>query len=298
MEEKTSVLQCPECGNNNIIADFENGEYICRGCGLVIGKIYSMGPEWRAFDKEQKEKKTRGSPTNYMTPETFDTSFRYSDKDVRGKHLTKEKKEMFYRLRKLKIRKNLSLMVGLSEIDKIGYRLKLPKLTIETASSIFKEIIKRKLLQGKKIEAVASACLYFACRQTETPRTLKEISETSGFNKKYIGREYRFIVKKMGYKPPAPQNYFNYVSKITAALNFSLETERLTYKIFDAAKRTGLTKGKTPLSWVGASAYMASILCEKKITQNEIAKTIKLTPVTLRNRYKELSKELFYIIKL
>ena len=105
MEEKTlttRIGKCPECGNENIIKDYESGEYVCGGCGLVIGKIYDRGPEWRAFDEEQKEKRPRtGAPLTYTIHDKgLSTIIDSSDQDVYGKPLGTEQKEVFHRLRK------------------------------------------------------------------------------------------------------------------------------------------------------------------------------------------------------
>ena len=59
--------KCPECGSEKLINDHERGEIVCGACGLVIDdSIMDMGPEWRAFDHEQRDKRTRvGAPITY-----------------------------------------------------------------------------------------------------------------------------------------------------------------------------------------------------------------------------------------
>ena len=58
---------CPECGSNHIVMDYEVAEMVCRNCGLVISKeITDKGPEWRAFNKEQVDKRRRvGDPVTF-----------------------------------------------------------------------------------------------------------------------------------------------------------------------------------------------------------------------------------------
>lgn len=65
---KMSKKKCPECGGTKLIRDYEKGELICGSCGLIIAdNIQDAGPEWRAFDAEQKEKRARGgAPIKYM----------------------------------------------------------------------------------------------------------------------------------------------------------------------------------------------------------------------------------------
>ena len=65
---KQSKIQfCPECGSTRLMRDYENAEIVCMDCGVVIAaKIADRGPEWRAFDDEQRAKRTRvGAPITY-----------------------------------------------------------------------------------------------------------------------------------------------------------------------------------------------------------------------------------------
>ena len=52
------------CGSKHIVTDYKRGEVICRDCGFVLSDVvFDFGPEWRAFDEEQMNKRTRtGSP--------------------------------------------------------------------------------------------------------------------------------------------------------------------------------------------------------------------------------------------
>ena len=67
VSEVERETKCPECGSTNLIGDHERAEIVCGDCGLVIDdNIVDMGPEWRAFDHEQRDKRTRvGAPITY-----------------------------------------------------------------------------------------------------------------------------------------------------------------------------------------------------------------------------------------
>jgi transcription initiation factor TFIIB len=62
-----SKLHCPECSEKRFIKDYENAEIVCINCGFVVQeKIEDTGPEWRAFDGEQRAKRTRvGAPSTF-----------------------------------------------------------------------------------------------------------------------------------------------------------------------------------------------------------------------------------------
>ncbi|MEM1742085.1 MAG: sigma factor-like helix-turn-helix DNA-binding protein, partial [Desulfurococcaceae archaeon] len=52
------------------------------------------------------------------------------------------------------------------------------------------------------------------------------------------------------------------------------------------------TAGKDPAGLAAAAVYIASLELGEKRTQKEVAQVAGVTEVTVRNRYKELVKEL------
>ena len=62
------IEKCPECGSMHLVRDYDRGELVCEDCGLVLDdQFIDQGPEWRAFDSEQGEKRARtGAPTPRM----------------------------------------------------------------------------------------------------------------------------------------------------------------------------------------------------------------------------------------
>ena len=60
-------LVCPECGSAELIRDYDAAEIVCAACGCVIQeKLMDTRPEWRAFDDEQRAKRTRvGAPLTF-----------------------------------------------------------------------------------------------------------------------------------------------------------------------------------------------------------------------------------------
>ena len=55
------LTECPECDSEHIVRDYKRGEVTCRNCGLVVDdQVIDQGPEWRAFDSEQNERRARG----------------------------------------------------------------------------------------------------------------------------------------------------------------------------------------------------------------------------------------------
>jgi transcription initiation factor TFIIB len=300
------IQRCPECGGARLMRDYENAEIVCMECGFVIAtKIADQGPEWRAFDNEQREKRARaGAPLTYTIHDKgLSTVIDWHDKDVYGKKLAPDQKAQIYRLRKWQRRIRVSdaternLAFALSEITKVANNLSLPKSIFETASVIYRKAVKERLIRGRSIQGISAAAVYIACRQCGLVRTLEEISSASNISKKEVGRSYRFLVKELDYFIP-PTKPSQYVSKFSNQLTMQGKVEEIATKILKAARELKLTSGRGPTGIAAAASYIASVFTGERKTQREIAEIAQVTEVTIRNRYKELCERLLFIMSL
>ncbi len=300
------VQQCPECGSTRLMRDYDCAEIVCMDCGFVIAtKLADRGPEWRAFDKEQRAKRARvGAPLTYTIHDKgLSTMIDWHDRDIYGRKLAPGQKAQIYRLRKWQRRIRVSdaternLAFALSEISKIANNLNLPKNIIETASVIYRKAVKEHLIRGRSIQGVTAAAIYVSCRQCGLARTLDEIAEASSIDKKEVGRSYRFLVRELDYFIP-PVRPGQYVSKFSNQLTMQGKAEEIAHKILVMARELRLTSGRGPTGIAAAASYIASVLMGERKTQREIAEIAQVTEVTIRNRYKELVERLMFITTL
>lgn len=300
------VRQCSECGSTRLMRDYECAEIVCMDCGFVVAaKIADRGPEWRAFDAEQRAKRARvGAPLTFTIHDKgLSTMIDWHDRDIYGRKLSPGQKAQIYRLRKWQRRIRVSdaternLAFALSEISKIANSLSLPKNILETASVIYRKAVKERLIRGRSIQGVTAAAIYVACRQCGLARTLDEVAQASNINKKEVGRSYRFLVKELDYFIP-PLKPSQYVTKFSNQLTMQGKVEEIAHKILSAAKELRLTSGRGPTGIAAAASYIASVLTGERKTQREIAEIAQVTEVTIRNRYKELVERLQIIISL
>jgi transcription initiation factor TFIIB len=294
------IMACPECGSDRLIKDYERAEIICMNCGLVLNeRMVDDGPEWRAFDMEQLDKRARvGAPSTYTIHDKgLSTMIDWRNQDIFGKNLTPRKRAQIYRLRKWQRRirisdaKERNLAVALSELDRMSSHLSLPRNVREVAAMIYRKAVDKRLIRGRSIEGVCAAALYAACRQCRVPRTLEEIAGIAKVNKKEIGRNYRYIARKLNINIP-PTDPVDYISRFISDLQLSGLVQKRAIEILRRAVSFGLTSGRGPMGLAAASIYIASLLLNERRTQREIAETARVTEVTVRNRYKELIDKL------
>jgi len=75
-------------------------------------------------------------------------------------------------------------------------------------------------------------------------------------------------------------------------LKLNPDTQSKAVQILEKAQRAELTSGRGPTGIAAASLYVAALINNEKRTQREVADVAGVTEVTIRNRYKELIKEL------
>jgi transcription initiation factor TFIIB len=291
-DEKTA---CPECGGR-LETDTEHGEVVCGDCGLVVEEdSIDRGPEWRAFDSNERDNKSRvGAPTTKMMHDKgLSTNIGWQDKDAYGNSLSSRQRQKMQRLRTWNERfrtrdsKERNLKQALGEIDRMSSALGLPENVRETASVIYRRALAENLLPGRSIEGVATASVYAAARQAGVPRSLDELSVVSRVDRMELTRTYRYIVRELNLEI-APADPESYIPRFASDLDLSDEVERRARDLVEDGREAGLLSGKSPVGLAAAAVYAAALLCNEKVTQSEVSEVASISEVTIRNRYKEL----------
>jgi len=289
------VKKCPECGGINLFWNKDKGEVICKDCGLVVEeKMIDFGQEWREFDSDQADKRRRtGAPMTYTQ---FDQGLGTEvGKKADLYKLGGKSKNKFFRLRKWQYRISTAiernLKLALAELKRVSSYLKLPKSVEEESARIYTLAVQRGLVRGRSMESVVAGSLYAACRRHDVPRTLDELGEASGIEKKEIGRTYRFITRELGITI-LPSNPADYIARFASSLRLDAETQSRAIEILEKAQTAELTSGRGPTGIAAAALYVSALIHGKKRTQREVADVAGVTEVTIRNRYKELLDKL------
>ncbi|KKK40528.1 hypothetical protein LCGC14_0729220 [marine sediment metagenome] len=278
---------CPEC-NGKVISLHEKGERVCEQCGLVINErivdISHSGK--RAFTKQEKESRERtGSPISILLPD-MGLSTIIDKSNIKNPDLKRAAK---WNSRMTWDKRNM--LIATTELKRIGSNLTLPTHVKKTAIRLYIEAFKRKLLRGRSINGMVAACLYFACRERKIPRTLQEILDQTTISAKNVRRCYRTLIRELNLKVPSTDP-ISLIPRFIADLELDFEAENATIKIINIFTSKFSTSGKDPKGLCAGALYLVCKMRDKKISQKEIANLVGVTEVTLRSRFKELTKTL------
>lgn len=291
--------KCPECGaEGEIVSDQRSGQAICACCGVVIDALLlDLGPEWRAYDYFEEQDRSRGgSPLTLLQPDLgIKTQISRSQKDGKGRKLSSSRRHVFNRLSNVDNHTNSAairnLRIALRELKRLRSQMELPDRTAQAASRLYRECLKKNLIRGRSIDGMIAASLYLACRKTKIPLTLKDIAINANVSSKELGRCVRIIILKLQTKPDSGRHEA-LIHRLGEELTLSMPTRMAAVKIVKRTREKGITVGKNPMSIAAACLYIAGVKTGERRTQQQIARVARTTPVTIRNRFKEIVRVL------
>jgi transcription initiation factor TFIIB len=296
----TAGYVCSACSSNNVYIDHTRGEVICSNCGLVLSdRSIDMGPEWRAFTADEQNARQRvGGPTDWSKfDQGLTTIIGRQNVDASGRKLTSTRRAQIHRLRKWQIRTKVhssdkrNLAVAMTELHRISSQLSIPYSIRETSAVIYRKALRKRLTRGRTILGMIAASLYLACRVHKVPRPLEEIVDHIHITRKELSLCVRLILRYLNLKIPF-SNPVEFVHRFGSELKLAGEAKKTAIDILQKAREERLTIGKDPKGMAAAAIYVASILTGQRRTQLEIARTARVTEVTVRNRYKEMVDKL------
>jgi transcription initiation factor TFIIB len=273
-----------------LITDSNTGEIMCSLCGQVLSdKISEISSDTTIHSNEDYLSKSR---TGAKSTLAFDdmglsTLIQKVDKDSTGKSLSVDNKRTFYRLRmwdrnsKAKSR-NRNMQKAFMILEGLKAKLALSDVTVEQTAYIYRKVLAKKICRGRSIPIILSAVLYAACRFTNTPRTIQDISTAVNLKKSSVHKIYRLLVRELDLSVES-YNPVSFISRIIAYIGASEKTKRDAIDILTRADAMMITAGKNPMAIAATVVYLSAIKNNENVTQTKIAKASNISSVTIRN---------------
>jgi transcription initiation factor TFIIB len=276
---------CREHPDANLIEDYRAGDMICSACGLVVGdRVVDVGSEWRTFSNEKSNadpSRVGGSENPLLNGTDLTTMIGRGTGDA----AFDESGQAKYQNRRQMSSSDRALINAFKEINNMADRINLPKTIVDRANLLFKQVHDGKTLKGRSNDAIASACLYIACRQEGVPRTFKEICAISKVSKKEIGRCFKLILKALETSVDLITTG-DFMSRFCSNLGLPSSVQRAATHIARKAVELDIVPGRSPISVAAAAIYMASQASVDKKSQKEIGDIAGVADVTIRQSYK------------
>jgi transcription initiation factor TFIIB len=293
-----AATTCSTCSKDNTgITDPERGEIICNNCGTVISeKLEDTSHQERSAFIYEADRTRTGAPYSLARHDMgLSTIIGKENKDASGQIIDLAMRSKMERLRTWNHRSIISssgdrnFIKAFGQLDRLKEKLGLSDTIVEKAAYIYRRAQERGLIKGRTIDTMLAAAVYSACREMETPRTIKDIAAVGNIRRKNLARNYRTLVFELDIKIPIVDP-MKCIARVANRLKINEKTKYHAVNIMEEVVDREINAGKEPIGLAATVLYASSIKTEEKISQKDIAAASGVTEVTIRNRFKDLRK--------
>ncbi|MEK0370524.1 MAG: transcription initiation factor IIB, partial [Nitrosopumilus sp.] len=238
------------CIHLTSLFDDNTGEQICRKCGQVL--VQNMvDSSYDGFNEDFKNSRTGPKISITMHDGGLSTIIGKSNFDSSGKAVSYGMRGALNRMRMWDSRSKShssaqrNLTIALVEMNKLKEKLSLSDAIIERAAYFYRKASEKKLIRGRTIKGIVGACIYAACRDLGTTRTIIEISKCMQEKRNIIAKSYRLLFRQLSLEVPVPDSTSSII-RFSNNLELPEKVKRDAIFIVDILKENQVVAGKKP----------------------------------------------------
>jgi|SRR6478609_2392747 len=289
-QQKSKSDCCSECGAVLDESNISDGFLVCGECGLVNDIHIDSNAEWRCFSNASGAKDTSGvrcgETASSLLPGTQLNTF------IGGKDKRLQRVHQWNNLTP----KERNLHQIYKEFEQIGQTHTLSKNVISAATELYNRLyteMENKNYGVKRCnvrQGLKAACLYFACKQMDTPRERKEIAEMVGNTTKIVTKGCNSFLDIMGgeflhMEPFKPEDF---VTRFSLSIGLPYPYQLKLQKIVHFVAELDSLADNTPTSVTAACIYFLSAHFDLGITKEDIHQKCGSSVVIITKTYSKI----------
>lgn len=288
---------CNLCNAHLMI--MEDGFPTCtnKECGIMYKDILDYSPEWRFYgadDKNANDPTRCGNPINPLLQESSfgckvlcNTKSSYEMKKIRK---WTEWQSMPHREK--------SLYDEFQFITIMAQNASIPKIFIDDAMNIHKEISEQKMFRGMNRDGIKSASIYISCRLNGCPRTAHEIAEIFHLDKTSATNGCSMAVNilhniERNIEPSQQADLCitlpsSFIERYCSRLNVNQELTMLSKFIAMKVEQNSIITDNIPHAIAAGIVYFIGQNCRLNISKLDIKQVTGVSEVTINKCFKKL----------
>ena len=295
--EKNETDICHLC--NSILMIMDDGFPTCTNpqCGILYKNILDYSPEWRFYGDDDKNSNDPTRCGNPINPLLVESSF--GCKILCSSHSSYEMKKIRKWTEWQSMpHKEKSLYEEFQFITIMAQNAGIPKIFIDNAMVIHKDISEQKMFRGLNRDGIKAASIYISCRLNECPRTAQEISEIFKLDKTSATAGCSMAVnilhniersidpnEQMNLHTTTPSSF---IDRYCSKLNINPELTKLSKFIAHKVETQNIILDNTPHAIAAGIMYFISYNCNLNISKCEIKQICGVSEVTINKCFKKL----------
>jgi transcription initiation factor TFIIB len=289
---------CNLCKSPLLIMDIGFPTCTNKSCSVIYKDTLDYSPEWRFYGAEDKNSNDPTRCGNPINPLLVESSF-----GCKVLSTTKSSYEM-KKIRKWTEwqsmpHKEKSLYDEFQFITIMAQNAGIPRIFIDNAMSIHKDISEQKMFRGINRDGMKAASIYISCRLNGCPRTAHEIAEifkldkTSATNGCSMAVDILHNIErnvepcdKMDLCVTLPSSF---IERYCSRLNFNQELIRLSKFVTNKIEKQKIITDNIPHAIAAGIVYFIVYNCNLNISRVDIKNVCGVSEVTINKCFKKLN---------
>jgi transcription initiation factor TFIIIB Brf1 subunit/transcription initiation factor TFIIB len=285
---------------NSILMVMEDGFPTCsnKECAIIYKDTLDYSPEWRFFGSDDKGGNDPTRCGNPINPLLKESSFGC-------KVLCSQKSS--YEMKKIRKwtewqsmpHKEKALYDEFQFITTMAQNSGIPKIFIDDAMIIHKDISEQKMFRGLNRDGIKSASIYISCRLNGCPRTSHEIAEIFSLDKASATNGCSVAVNILHNiernMEPSQQTDLrkttptSFIERFCSKLNINSELTILAKFIANKVEKQNIIDDNTPHAVASGIIYYVSEKCNLPVTKLDVKNISGVSEVTINKCFKKLN---------
>lgn len=296
-DDKPEDGVCHYCKSVLIIT--EDGFPTCSNnkCSVIYKNTLDYSPEWRFFGADDKNTNDPTRCGNPINPLLMESSFgckllcnNYSSYEMKKISRWTSWQSMPH--------KEKSLYDEFQFISIMSHNSGIPKIFIDEAIAIHKDISEQKMFRGMNRDGIKAASIYLSCRLNGCPRTAHEIAEIFKLDKTSATKGCSMAVNILAniergvsrdeLTDLCTTTPLVFIDRFCSLISLNAELTMLSKFIANKIINNHIITDNTPHAVAAGIVYFVSQKCNLNTSKNDISKKCGVSEVTINKCFKKM----------
>ena len=288
---------CSLC--NSVLMIMEDGFPTCTnsGCSVIYTNTLDYSPEWRFYGADDKNANDPTRCGNPINPLLMESSFGCKVMNTSNISYEMKKIRKWTEWQSMP-HKEKSLYNEFQFITIMAQNAGIPKILIDEAIAIHKDISEQKMFRGLNRDGIKAASIYIACRLNGCPRTAHEIAEIFQLDKPSATNGCSMAVNilhniergvesslQTDLQTTTPSSF---IERYCSKLNMNPELTMLCKFIARKLEKNSFITDNTPHAIAAGIVYFISHYCNLNTSKNNIKQISGVSDVTINKCFKKM----------
>jgi transcription initiation factor TFIIB len=284
---------CMSCKTANMAVDENQGYNVCMDCGVVNNTILNKNPTFNK-DGDNKLNSSYGCPTNFFFPKSA-LGTKIKCKGYNRMSALQRQGQMPY--------KEKSLMEELQKIQEKCKQYNITQSIIDTSKILYKKVNDSKHTKGTRKgknrimrcinrRSMIAACVFYACKLQNEPRSPKEIADIYSLEIKHVNKGYRkfmdFINLEELHHNFTSSKSTDFIKRFADKLEMNEKYIKYAIEISNNINKLDLASTHEPPSVAAGCLLLVVNMYSLPINKKQISEVFSISDVTISKTYRRI----------